>query len=152
MEATSANPLQQAFMSPPDYDYIKIDAPAQDTCYCMMNLLTCCMIQACLSPNDHQDQELHGEQGLGFRRRQREQCRDLQDPAFQAQARCSMTLRVSDDDTSSEVQGVDGSRTADNELQQCHGKHVRQQAVCFRARRRAARVVHVVPQKGSDQR
>ncbi|CAK0766571.1 hypothetical protein CVIRNUC_003372 [Coccomyxa viridis] len=50
MEATSANPLQQTVVSPPDYEYIKIDAPAQDTCYCMLNILTCCMIQACLSP------------------------------------------------------------------------------------------------------
>ncbi|CAL8463921.1 g3456 [Coccomyxa elongata] len=50
MEATSANPLQLAAVTPPDYDFIKIDAPAQDTCYGILSLLRCCMIQACLSP------------------------------------------------------------------------------------------------------
>lgn len=48
--ATSANPLQRAVVSPPDYDYIKIDAVTQDVCYCTMNLLTCCMLSACVSP------------------------------------------------------------------------------------------------------
>jgi hypothetical protein len=47
---TVASPLQPPAVPPPDYDFIQIDAPRQDTCYCMLNLLTCCMIQTCLSP------------------------------------------------------------------------------------------------------
>ena len=37
-------------MSAPDYDYIELDAPVMDTCYGMLNILTCCMVQTCFSP------------------------------------------------------------------------------------------------------
>lgn len=37
-------------MSPPEYDYIELDAPVMDTCYGLLNIVTCCMVQTCFSP------------------------------------------------------------------------------------------------------